>query len=89
MKDVVVGVCFPQPGMLRIVDAGLAPGIAVQMANAPHVAHRVARRRRLRMEAVVDDRQTIVTGLIDFPVGEACAEAVGIIEAVEVNLRLG
>ena len=35
-------------------DAGLFPGIAGQMADAPHVAHGVAGSGRLGVEAVVD-----------------------------------
>ena len=42
-ENMVVCIRLPEPFMLRIVDARLFPGVAGQMANAPHIAHRIAR----------------------------------------------
>ena len=85
----VVGVRLPEPGVLGIVDAGLHPGRAVQMPDAPGVAHGIARRGGLGVEAMVDDRQAVVAGLVDLTVGKARAEALGMVEAVEIDLWLG
>ena len=41
------------------------------------------------METAVDDGKAVVVGLVDLPVGEARAEALGIVEPVEIHLRLG
>ena len=68
--DVVIGVGLPQPGVLGIVDAGLVPGIALQMADAPGVAHGIAGRGGLGVETVVDDSQAIVAGGFVFASGQ-------------------
>ena len=59
------------------------------MPDAPGVAHGVAGRGGLGVEAVVDDGAAVVLRLEDLTVGKARAKAVGIVEAVEVDLRLG
>ena len=38
MPDVIVGIVLEQPQMLLVVDTGLVPRIARQMADAPSVA---------------------------------------------------
>ena len=59
------------------------------MADAPGIAHGVARRGGLGVEAAGDDGAAVVAGLVDLAVGKAGAEALGIVKAVEVDLRLG
>ena len=85
----VIGVGLPEPIVLLIVNAGLQPRIAVQMPDAPCVAHGVAGSHHLRMEAVIDDGAAVLLGLVDVAVGETGAEAVRIVETVEIDLRLG
>ena len=46
----LVRVALPEPFMFLVIDPGLVPGIAVQVTDAPHIAHRVARSCRLGME---------------------------------------
>ena len=62
--DVVIGIGLPQPLVLLVVDAGLQPRIAVQMPDAPCVAHGVAGSHHLRMETVVDDGAAVLLGLV-------------------------
>ena len=87
--DVVIGIGLPQPLVLLVVDAGLQPGIALQMPDTPGVAHGVAGSYHLRVEAVVDDGAAVLLGLVNIAVGKTGAEAVRIVETVEIDLRLG
>lgn len=84
----VICVVAYQPFVLNVVNTGLVPRIARQMADAPCIAACVTRSGYLRMHLAGNQRHAVVMVSYSIAVAPACAEALRLVKAVEVNFRL-